>query len=523
MVNPVGMVQTWWRGIGAREVGVTALIIACILWIYWPALHGGWLWDDDYLLQKNDLVHEPGGIFDIWFNPTTLIDYFPMTVTVEWLEWQLWGSQTNTLCFHLTNVILHMFSALLVWRLFSKLGIRLAWLGGLLFAVHPLMVESVAWMAEIKNSLSMPPFLLAAAAWVDFEKKKKEDYYLLSLCFFLLAMLCKTTMVAFPVVILLYAWYLRGRIAWRDILRTLPFFFISISLSIVLILLLRHGVGEETIPLGGIMSRLACAGTSLAFYFAKGVLPLSLAPIYPQWNVRPPSPIQFVPWLALALAFGWLWHRRATWGRYAILGFGFFFLNLAPFVGFRAISFMRFGWVMDHIVFIPFLGLLGLGVAALGQLEENLKGVWRPVATAALAALIAVFAYGSHEYAEIYQNSETLWAYTAKLLPQAWPAHNNLGNALTDQGRVAEATLQYREALDLNPGYPEAHNNLGLVLMRTGDLAGAINEFKLALYYCPQLQAAQMNLATALNYQQQAQQAALKGGPAPLPPLFPDK
>src|SRR5208282_5874533 len=148
---------------------------------------------------------DPAGLWKTWFAPTmSLIDYFPITVSVEWLAWRAWG--LTTLGYHLTSIVLHLASALLVWRLFSKLGLRLAWLGGLLFAIHPVMVESVAWMAELKNTLSMPPFLLAMCAWIDYDRRGKAEDYFLALGLFLVAMLCKTSMVMFPVVILLHAW-----------------------------------------------------------------------------------------------------------------------------------------------------------------------------------------------------------------------------------------------------------------------------------------------------------------------------
>ena len=247
------------------------------MWIYWPVLYGDWLWDDDYLIQKNDLIHDPDGLWHVWFSPSDMIDYFPLTVSVEWLEWQFWPD--NTLCYHLTNIILHICSALLVWHLLRKFGLRLAWLGGLLFAIHPVMVESVAWIAELKNTLSMPPFLLAVCAWIDYDRRRQPEYYFLALCLFLAAMLCKTTMVMLPVLILLYAWWKRDRIEWRDLLLSAPFFAISLTIGLTVIAYLRHGVGEETIPLGGFFSRMACSGLSLAFYFSKAVLPMHLLPI----------------------------------------------------------------------------------------------------------------------------------------------------------------------------------------------------------------------------------------------------
>jgi hypothetical protein len=484
----------WMKLLGAL------VIAASVLWIYWPSLNGTWLWDDDYLLQKNDLIHDAEGLLSIWFSPTSLIDYFPLTVSLEWLEWQFWPN--TPLCYHLTNVIFHTCSALLVWHLLGKLGLRFAWLGGLIFAIHPVMVESVAWMAEIKNTTSMPPFLLAACAWVDYDRNRRAEYYYLSLFMFLAATLCKTTMVMFPVVILLYAWWKHDRITWRDIGNSVPFFGISLAVGIALILLLRHGVGEETIPLGGILSRLACAGTSLMFYFSRCVLPILMLPIYPQWKVNPAEPWEFTPWLLFGGAIYWLWTRRQAWARNVLFCLGFFLVNLVPFVGFRPISFMRFGWVMDHIIYLPILGLIGLAVAGLGQIDARLDATRRRYLFAGIAVVAVMFLVGSHRYAKTFISSRAQWSYEVAIYPSAWPAHNNLGNALSDVGLLDQAGDQYRAALVLNPGYPEAHNNLGIILARTNHLPEAIAEFHKALVLCPGLESAQVNLQKVQEWAQ---------------------
>ena len=478
------------------------LIVAAVFWIYWPVLNGDWLWDDDYLIQNNDLIHDSNGLWYAWFSPSNLIDYFPLTVSLEWLEWQIWPD--NTLCYHLTNVILHLCSALLVWHLLAKLGLRLAWLGGLLFAIHPVMVESVAWMAELKNTLAMPFFLLSMCAWIDYDRRGKWEDYFLALGLFLVSMLCKTTMVMFPAVILLYAWWRRERITWSDLLKSAPFFVVSLVLSLAVISSLRYGVGQEFIPLGGFFSRMACAGLSISFYFSKCVLPIDLLPIYPQWNVNPPSLAQFFPWLVLAGVHCWLWTKGVkehnTAARNFMFGVGFFLLNLAPFVGFRTISFMRFAWVMDHFLYLPIIGLIGLAVAALAQIEERLAPATRRYATCGLAVVMVILAVGSHRYAKIFTDSRTQWTYTIRHSPKAWPAYNNLGIVYFNAGRLTRAKIEYEQALMLNPNYPEAHNNLGLVLAQLGQIPAAMDQFNQALKLCPTLVSARTNLTAVQSW-----------------------
>jgi hypothetical protein len=470
-------------------------IVAAVFWIYWPVVHGDWLWDDDYLISQSPLVQDPDGLWNVWFNPTSLIDYFPLTVSVEWLEWQMWPN--NTFCYHLTSIVLHACSSLLVWYLFRKLGLRLAWVGGLLFAVHPVMVESVAWMAELKNTLSMPPFLLACCVWIDYERRGRREDYLVALGLFLIAMLCKTTMVMFPVVILFYAWWRRNRVTWTDLKHSLPFFAISLAVGLTLVALLRHGIGEETIPLGGFLSRLACGGLSISFYFARCFLPIEMLPIYPQWTVDPPTPMQLLPWPLLAGAIYWLWKKRQAWARNVLFALGFFIINLLPFVGFHIISFMRFTWVMDHILYLPFLGLLGLAVAGMSRLDTLLSPSTRPIRIGTLSVLLVVLAFGSHQYSKVFRNQVTLWTYMIECRPDTWVAYNTRGLALANKGRVVEAQRDYRMALRINPGYPEAHNNFGIVLFNQGRWAEAIEQFQLALKYCPEMASAQSNLENA--------------------------
>ncbi len=485
-----------WPALGLTLLQAAVIAIA-VLWIYHPVFHGTWLWDDDYLLSENQVVHSPDGIMDIWFNPASLIDFFPLTVSVEWLEWQLWPN--NPFCFHFTSVIMHIVSSLLIWLLFRKLGLRLAWLGGLLFAIHPAMVESVAWMAELKNTLATPPFILACCFWVDYDRSRHIDHYFIALGLFLVAMLCKTTMVMFPFLILFYAWWKYDRITWWDILRSGPFFAISLAIGVLVIVFLRHGVGEGMTPLGGVFSRLACAGLSLAFYFSKCVLPIRYFPIYPEWDIDPPHLSQFLPWPVVIGALAWLWTRRQPWARHILFGFGFFIINLLPFIGFRMISFMRFTWVMDHFLYLPIIGLLGLAVAAASQLDLRFSASTRPYRIAGLVVALALLARESHNYSKIFVDQTHLWTYTIRHNPYAWPAYNNLGNVLSNERKLPEAKENYESALELNPDYPEAHNNLGRIYAAWGQFPAALAQFEEALRLEPDLASAQQNKAAVLQ------------------------
>jgi tetratricopeptide (TPR) repeat protein len=478
-------------------------IAAAVLWIYQPALRGDWLWDDDVAITANSITQSPTGLWSIWFEPGRELDYYPVVASVQWIQWHLWGM--DTLGYHVTNVFLHFVGALLVWRLLSKFKLRFAWLGGLIFAIHPVQVESVAWIAELKNTLSLPPILLAMCVWIDFDERGKPKDYWLALGLFLVAMLCKLSVILFPLVILLYAWWRRGRIGWKDLKLSAPFFGVSLVLALITI---GSGIWEQrfnhtdpsAIPVGGLLARLDAAGLSLSFYFSKSFLPVNLLPIYPKWTVDPSSPIQFLPWLVLGGVMWWLWTKRHGWGRHVLLGLGFFLINLAPCPGFipDPTNDMAFAWVVDHFLYLPIIGLIGLTVAALGQIGNQLPAPFRACSIGLLAVIMTLLTLESHRHAKIFVNAETLWGYTLRHNPEAWLAHNNLGDVLLEKDRLPEAMEQFEEALRVNPDYAEAHSNLGNALLQTGQLPEAMEQFEEALRIKPDYADAHYNLGNTL-------------------------
>ncbi|MDB4793623.1 tetratricopeptide repeat protein [Methylacidiphilales bacterium] len=474
-----------------------AVIVVTGLWIFWPALHGNWLWDDDELITRNQSIHGMDGLWKIWFEPLDQTDFFPLKVSVEWLEWQLW--QSDTFGYHLVNVVLHILNALLVWRLLGKFGLRFAWLGGLIFLVHPVVVESVAWIAELKNTLSLPFFILAICAFLDYDDRRKWRDYLLALGFFLLAMLCKTSMVMFPFVILLHAWWKRGRIGWHDLKASVPFFILSLVLGLITVVFLtHHSIGRYGVEIGGYLSRFVIAGLSITFYFGKCILPIGLMPTYPKWVVDPPSPWQFLPWPILVGVLYGLWTKRATWGRHALFGLGFFLINLAPFVGSFTGSYMRFTWVMDHFLYIPLIGLIGVAVAGMEQIEKELTPTARRVGIGVVTVTLALMAWGSHAYAGLYVDQQTLSTYTVESNPRALPARQSLGDIFLAEGRLEDAIDQYQQVLKIDPDYIDTHCNMGIAYYRLGRIPEAIEHYEYVLKIHPSDPETNGNLGVAL-------------------------
>jgi tetratricopeptide (TPR) repeat protein len=463
------------------------LIAATGWWVYSPVLHGHWLWDDDRYITDNPLLREPGGLAKIWLSPTA-VNYFPVTSTVQWLQWRAWGD--NPFGYHGTNVALHLLSALLLWRLLRRLGVSHAWLGGWLWVAHPIAVESVAWISELKNTLALAFLLLAMLAYVEYdlraaESRSRRQFYLASLGCFMLAMLSKSLVAMFPLVILLYAWWRRRKVTTGDVRSSAPFFAVSLVLGVVTILLEQRAIGVGGAAIGGPLSRLACAGLALTFYLSKCTLPFGLLPIYPRWSVDPPSLLQFLPWLPLAGLLGLLWSKRSSWGRHALLGVGFFLLLLVPVVGFAPMAYQRISWVADHFAYLALPGLVGLAAAGLGALPSRIVPGKAWMVFVAAAFLCVGFAAESRRCARRFTDGKTLWTYALEHNPNSWMVHSNLGVERMKEGDATAAMAQFTEALRLDPVAPEAHANLGVALANLGRWPEAIAEGETAVRLAP--------------------------------------
>jgi len=465
----------------------TLLLIGAVFLIYGPSLHGTWIGDDFWYLPDNPLIHDQNRLWKAWFAPGSWVEFYPIEESVQWIQWQLWHS--DTLGYHLTNVVLHIVSVLLVWRLLGKFGLRFAWLGALLFAVHPETVDSVSEIVELKNTLSLPPYLVAMCLYIDFDENKSRRCYLWALTSFLIAMLCKITAAPFPLLILLYAWWKRGRIGWSDVKVSVPFFVISLALGMTTIWAgeiyshqFQHGASApDAGPLGGFFFRLALAGQIVAFYFSRSFLPINPMPIYPKWAVDPSHWMQFTPWLILGLTVLWLWSKRRTWGRHALFGLGFFVFSLSPFLGFHAISYMEATWILDHMLYIPIIGLVGLVAAGWEGMNAQLAAPARRWSAGILAVIVALLIFQSNHYASQFMSEESLARYNLQFNSENAGLHNDLGAGLAVRGAYPEAIEQFRIALRIDPHFTKAQSNLGNALLDMEQYPEAIAAYKQAL------------------------------------------
>jgi tetratricopeptide (TPR) repeat protein len=459
-------------------------LILLALAVYWPSMRGEFLWDDDVLVTGNQHVQRSDGLKNIWLGRETP-DYFPLTMTVFWLEWRLFGM--NPTGYHVVNVLLHGLAAVLLWRVLMRLKIPGAFAGAAIFAVHPVCVASVAWIAELKNTLSLVFFLLAFLFYLRFEQQtpattgnassnNRPAFYVLSLVTFLLGLLSKTSVVVLPPLLLGLALWQRGRIDRRDVIRATPFFLLALALGIVTIMFQStYAFSNKSDPL---LVRTLGGGMAVWFYLWKAVMPVNLSMVYPRWEINASSVVVWLPWVACLAAIALLWKFRKTWGRPLLFAFGYFIVTLAPVLGIFNMSFFVFSRVADHLVYLSLISLTVLAAAILAT-------KWPRHFKMASTVIVGVLAVLTWNRAQAFATSEKLWTDTLKKNPQSWAAHNHLGEAVVARGDLDGAIELFESAARLNPDYSFAHYNLGNAYLIKGDVAKSISGYQNAIRVWP--------------------------------------
>ena len=448
------------------------ILVITVAWIYTPALNGEFLWDDTFLLSGWAVKSNSwGGLASIWFEPEG-VDYFPITYTVLWLEWTAFG--TNTFGYHLVNVLLHLSSCFLLWILLNRLKLHGAWLSALIYGIHPVCVESVAWISEIKNTLSLPFFLLTCLFWIKYDelryKVRFNGYYYLSLGFFTVAMLAKPSVVATPFLALLYEWWKRGTVSRYGFYRVVPLFLIALVLGLItLSFQWERAIGDYTLPIGGVASRFAVAGMAIIFYCTKVFWPFNLMPMYPQWSVEPPQIWHLVPWVIISTVCFLLWLNRRGWGRDVIFAVGFFLLMLLPVLGFLNFSFMMISWVSDHFLYVPMIGLIAVAVSAWTNFFQSKQRSVQLISNAFMFCVISTNILLSHSYAKCWTSARSLWTYTLSKNDNAWQAHSVIGNMELGEGKIISGLKHLEKASTLKPNDLKVQINFAKVLLENGE------------------------------------------------------
>ena len=492
----MGRPQTKQLRTDADWLTLVKLLVGLTFIAYLPALRGGFVFDDGPLIIMNRLVRAHDGLYRFWFT-TEASDYYPLTGSLWWLQWRVFGY--HAIGYHAVNILLHTANAILVWVILLRLKIPGAWLAGLVFALHPVNVATVAWISEQKNTLSMLFSAVAILLYLRFYEDGRWRWYGFSLAAFLLALFSKTAVVMLPVVLLGCVWWVRGRLRWKDLVCSAPFFVFSLALGLVTIWFQHHrALQGHLVRSDGFPARLAAAGWVPWFYLYKTFLPVHLTLMYPKWSIDASRWVSYLPGALLFLCFLVFWRERRTWGRPLLFGLGYFVATLVPVLGFFDQGFYSYSLVADHWQYYSIVGVIALTVAAGEEVFRRIGDQHRWWGMAVAVGMLAMLGAATWQRGCVYASEETLWQDTVSKNPQAWRAYINLGAALKQAGKLEAAVGCFEQALRLQPDSAEAHNDLGDALRQQGQMPEAIRHFEQALRIRPQYAEPHGNLGNAL-------------------------
>ena len=454
-------------------LGLLALV-AMVLASYLPAmLWGGFVWDDLTHVPGEPALRDFAGLKRFWFAPYEVQEphYRPLTYTTFWLEHKLWGFTPNG--YHVVNVLLHAANSVLLWRILLALGAPGAWLVAAVFAVHPLHVESVAWVIERKDVLSSLFYLACVSTWLRFQAasetptarsdRRRWRRYGLALTLLAAGMLAKNMVVTLPVALLILQWWRSGRVALVDVALVLPFFLVAAAFAALDLQL----VGAKT-PASfdfSFVERLLIAARAIWFYVGKLAWPADLVVIYSRWDVQVGDPIAWLPLVAGLAVAAALWLQRGRLGRGPLAGALFFVVTLSPTLGFVNHTYMLFAFVADRYQYLAGIGALAVAIGAGAVAAKRLPEAWRRAAAAGGVAALMLLGALTWRQAAIYRDETTFFQHIVATNPDAVNAHLNLSKALFLENRFEEALAAARIAVAQRPDSHDALVNLAAALV----------------------------------------------------------
>ena len=465
---------------GAILVGILCLTFAA----YAPVFHAKFVWDDDSWLTENPAISDPHGLHTIWTSVPRM-QYYPLTFTSFWIEHRLFGFEP--LGYHLDNVLLHAGNAMLVGLILSALGVPGAFWVAALFAVHPVHVESVAWVTERKNVLSGFFYLGGALTYLEFERAQRRALYVAALALFACALLSKTATATLPVALAVVVAWRRWPIRARDLAPLVPFVLLAAVLGSITVSLEKGMVAAASPDFAFSLSdRLLIASRALLFYPFKLIVPYPLIFNYPRFDVASASPLALWPLVAVAFVV-WglvtLWRRGQRGVACAVLVYA---VTIFPALGFFDVYAFRFSFVADHFQYLASIAILALIPYA---------GRWLPrTATRVLATgVVAVLAAMTWSQTHAYRDEATLWHDTIVKNPDSWIAHHNLARLRSDAGELDAAVAGFGEAIRSKPASAESYSGRGLAYFKQQRLDLALADLNRAIELDPTYPEAYLN------------------------------
>ena len=467
---------------------------------YRPAWHGGFLWDDDAYIINNELLTASDGWQRIWFSLDSPSQYFPLTYSTFRIEHALWG--LNTTGYHWVNLLLHVGNALLVWAVLTRLRVRGAWLAAAIFALHPVQVESVAWITERKNVLMGFFFLLTLLGWIAFVDERTRRpwiFYCLALILYVLALSAKATACTLPAALLLILWLQKKPITMGRLMQIVPFVVLGIGMGLLAVWWEHYhqGTSRDVFTFLSPIERMLVASRAVWFYLSKIFWPSNLTFIYPRWNISPSDLLNYIWLLAGIGACVAIYFLRRYLGRSVEVAAAFFVATLSPVLGFIMLFTFRYTFVADHYQYLACIGPVALASAGVVSLSDKFAR-YRAIILSAAMLVVASLATLTWRQAATYTDIETLWRTTLARNPECWMAHTNLGLVLLQKGKIDDGIAQYRSALQMQPDSWDAEYNLGTALLGKAQVDEAILHCERAVRMRPTDPDAQVSLGNAL-------------------------
>jgi protein O-mannosyl-transferase len=483
-----------------RALIFAVVLAATTIFAYRPAWHGGFLWDDDDYIINNELLTAPDGWQRIWFSLDSPSQYFPLTYSTFRIEHALWG--LNTTGYHWVNLLLHIGSAFLVWAVLAGLKVPGSWLAAAIFALHPVQVESVAWITERKNVLMGFFFLLTLLAWVGFidgRTRRPGIFYCLALIFYVLALSAKATACTLPAALFLILWLQEKPVTMRRIIQIVPFVVLGIGMGLLAVWWERYhqGTNRGVFTFLSPIERILVASRAVWFYLSKIFWPFNLTFIYPRWNISPMDLLNYIWLLAGVAACAAIYFLRRHLGRSVEVAAAFFVATLTPVLGFIMLFTFRYTFVADHYQYLACIGPIALTSAGIVSLSDRFTQYRAAIISAALFVVASLGAL-TWRQAATYVDIEMLWRTTLARNPECWMAHTNLGLVLLQQGKIDDGIAHYRSALEMQPDSWDAEYNLGTALLGKGQVDEALLHCERAVRMRPTDPDALVSLGNAL-------------------------
>lgn len=449
---------------------ITAIVFSGSLKLEWTN------WDDNLLVYDNPLVQTPN-IKEIFTKPAVYNTYNPLVILTFALEWKL--VKDSPFLYHLNNLLLHLFCTALAFLFFRQLGLSIWWSGfaALLFGIHPMRVESVAWVTERKDVLYGFFYLLALLAYIRYIVSDKKAYFLLAFVLFVLSLLSKGQAVALPFSLILLDWYFGRKIAWKVITEKIIFLIFALFAGLLGTTFFFPNVytnpdEKSIVNAFNFFEQLVLAGYAFMIYILKFFLPYATSTLYPR-----PDVLQTHHWTGAVAAVLIFAGAMAVRRQYKFITFGllFFAFNivflLMPFLANDS------AYLNDRYIYLAHIGL-SFAAASVAQQFADHKLIWRLPVSVMAAFVLMIFSVLTITYIPVWKNSETLWTYVIEKYPnQMAEAHFNRGNDRYENNQPDGAMDDFTKAMDINPAYSTAYMNRSLLYLERNENQKALDDY----------------------------------------------